>query len=173
MDSHDQPLVNRVAASSLVTFNLEDHFPKSQVFQFDLEEYLFKGLILKEKDFRLAMKEYDWRALEGKMLAVYCSADAIVPTWAFMLVTSYATPFAQSVFFGTPEELIKHHYHTLIENLDLSHLKDRKVIVKGCSQKPVPISAYVELTRRLRPIAQSIMYGEPCSSVPIYKRPKQ
>ena len=173
METDDKPLVNRVAASSLMTLNLEDYFPKSELVEFDLKDFLFRGLILKEKDFREALKEFNWSSLSGKMLAVHCSADAIIPTWAYMLVASYAAQYVESCFLGTPDEMLKSYYRVLIEDMDLSYLRDRKVIVKGCSKKPVPASAYVDLTRKLRPLVQSIMYGEPCSTVPIYKKPRQ
>ncbi|MCB0686799.1 MAG: DUF2480 family protein [Saprospiraceae bacterium] len=173
MDASDKPLVNRVAQSSLITINLEKYYPAEKIIAFDLKDFLFHGLILKEKDFRTALAEYDWTTLENGLLAIYCSADAIIPTWAFMLVTAYATPFAKQVFLGSKEDLIDKFYADLIETTDWSHLEGQRVVIKGCSDKPVPVSAYVNLTKKLQPIAQSIMFGEPCSTVPIFKRPRK
>lgn len=172
MDTADKPLVNRVAQSSLITFNLEEYFPKGEIVAFDLKDFLFHGLILKEKEFRAALAEYDWQKVKDCHLAVFCSADAVIPTWAYMLVVAYAAPFARQIYLGTVENLLEKHYSLLIIDLDLSHLQDQRVVIKGCSNKPVPASAYVDLTKKLQPIAQSIMYGEPCSTVPIFKRPR-
>ncbi len=165
-------LVNRVASSGLTTINLEDFFPKDEVVAFDLKPYLFMELILKEKDFREAMKAHEWTQYEGKNVLVFCSADAIIPVWAYMLVAMYAEPFAKEIFQGDEENFYKAHYEKIIANLDTSHYEAQRLVIKGCSDKPVPPSAYLALTKKLRPIAQSIMYGEPCSTVPIYKKAK-
>ena len=172
MDAIDKPLVNRVAASGLITLNLEDFFPKEELITFDLKDYLFMELILKEKDFRASSKEHDWEQYEGKNLVVFCSADAIIPVWAYMLVTAYATPFAKNIFQGTAEEFYKLAFQNALNELDMTIYEDKRIVVKGCSDKPVPPSAYVELTRKLQPYAKSIMYGEPCSTVPIFKKKK-
>jgi len=169
----DKPLVNRVAESSLITVNLEDFFPKSRIVDFDLKGFLFKELILKEKEFRTALKEYDWEKHRGEALAVFCSADAIVPTWAYMLVAAYAQPYVTELFMGSSALFIEKHYGEVLAGMDFRHLEDKRVVIKGCSNKPVPVSAYVDLTKRLQPLAQSIMYGEPCSTVPIFKRPRK
>jgi len=129
-------------------------------------------LILKEKDFRAALKEHDWLQYQGKILLVYCSTDAIIPVWAYMLVTGYAEPYAADIFQGKEEAYYKMAFNRALETLDAQQYEQKRVIIKGCSNKPVPPSAYVELTRKLRPYAQSIMYGEPCSTVPIFKRPR-
>ena len=168
----EKPLINKVARSGLKTINLEKFFPNVQLASFDLKDYLFMELILKEKDFRTALKEHDWTQYEGKVLCVFCSTDAIIPTWAYMLVTSYATPYADKVVQCDKETFIKLAYQEILGNLDVSQYTDQRIVIKGCSNKPVPVSAYVELTRLLRPIAKSIMYGEPCSTVPIYKKPR-
>ena len=168
----ERPLVNRVASSGIQTINLESFFPKEEVVIFDLKDYLFMELILKEKDFRAALKEHDWQQYEGKVLCVFCSTDAIIPTWAFMLVASYAAPFAAKVVQHTKETYYEMAYQIALANFDVSSYQDQRVVIKGCSNKPVPVSAYVELTRLLRPIAKSIMYGEPCSTVPIFKKPR-
>ncbi len=172
MQNVEQPLVNRVAASGLVTLKLEEYFPKEELALFDLKGFLFMELILKEKDFREALKEHDWTQYEGKNLAVFCSADAIIPVWAYMLVTVYATPHAKEIFQGTADEFYKHIFQKALDQVDPSQYEGQRIVIKGCSDKPVPPSAYVELTRKLQPYALSIMYGEPCSTVPIFKRPK-
>jgi hypothetical protein len=167
-----EPLVNRVANSGLITINLEDFFPGEEVVIFDLKDYLYMELILKEKDFRAALKEHDWSQYDNKNLVVYCSTDAIIPVWAFMLVTAYAEPHAKRIFQGDVENFYKVYFNEALNQIDASTYEQKRIVVKGCSDKPVPPSAYVELTRKLRPYAQSIMYGEPCSTVPIFKRPR-
>lgn len=173
MNTEEKPLINRVANSGLITINLEDFFPKEEVMTFDLKDYLFKELILKEKDFRLALKEHNWEQYQDKFLLVYCSTDAIIPVWAFMLVSAYATPHAKSIFQGTESEFHKLAFASALDNFDAAQYDQKKIIIKGCSNKPVPVSAYVDLTQKLQPFAQSIMYGEPCSTVPIFKRPRK
>jgi len=167
-----QPLVNRVANSGLITLNLEDYFPKQEIATFDLKGFLFMEMILKEKDFRAALKEYDWTQYEGKILTVFCSADAIIPVWAYMLVATYAEPFAADIFQGTKEEYLKAVYRGVLKDMDFAQYEGKRIVIKGCSNKPVPPAAYLALTTKLRPFAQSIMYGEPCSTVPIFKRPR-
>ena len=171
MASNDKPLVNRVANSGLITLNLEEFFPKEEVVAFDLKDYLFMELILKEKDFREALKEHDWSQYQDKILLVYCSTDAIIPVWAYMLVTGYAEPYAADIFQGDEQTYYQVAFNRALEALDAQQYEQQRIVIKGCSNKPVPPSAYVELTRKLRPYAQSIMYGEPCSTVPIFKRP--
>lgn len=168
----DKPLVNRVANSGLITLNLEDYFPTEDVVAFDLKDYLYMELILKEKDFREALKAHDWSQYDGKNVVVFCSTDAIIPVWAFMLVTVYAEPHANTVFQGTQEEYYKVAFQEALAAIDASQYDQKRIVIKGCSNKPVPPSAYVELTKKLRPYAQSIMYGEPCSTVPIFKKPR-
>jgi hypothetical protein len=169
----EEQLVNRVANSGLITLNLEEFFPQGEVINFDLKDYLFKELILKEKDFRTALKEHDWSQYEGKILLVYCSTDAIIPVWAYMLVTAYATPHAADIFQGDAEAYYKAAFAKALADLDASQYDQQRIVIKGCSDKPVPAAAYMELTRKLQPYAQSIMYGEPCSTVPIFKRPRK
>ena len=169
----DQPLVNRIANSKLKVINLEDYFPKSEVQSFDVKDYLFHGLILKEKDFRAALKELDWSVYESQSVAIHCSADAIVPTWAYMLVSSYLEPLNATHYFCDPSQFLSLYYTDILSGMDLSIYAEERVVIKGCSTKPVPTSAYVELTKRLRPHAQSVMYGEPCSTVPVFKRPRK
>lgn len=166
----EQPLVNRVAASGLITVDLEDFFPEVEIAHFDIKNYLFKELLLKEKDFRAALKEQDWSQYQDKVLLVYCSTDAIVPMWAYMLVAAYAAPYCKDIFNGTEKEYFQNTYNQIIEELAIEQYQDQRVIIKGCSDRPVPASAYLKLTQRLQPIAKTIMFGEPCSTVPIYKK---
>ena len=172
METANKPLVNRVANSGLITIKLEDFFPTEELATFDLKDYLFMELILKEKDFRAALKEHDWEQYKEKNLIVFCSADAIIPVWAYMLVTVYAAPFANQIFQGSQEEFYKMAFQNALTAVDGEAYEDKRIVIKGCSDKPVPPSAYVELTRKLQPYAKGIMYGEPCSTVPIYKKPR-
>lgn len=166
----EQPLVNRVAGSGLVTIDLEELYPAGEVVPFDLKGYLFMEMILKEKDFREALKAHDWSIYTGKNLAVFCSADAIIPMWAYMLVASFAAPFAGDIALTTPEQFVETAFLKKIAAMDISVYEGKRIVVKGCSDKPVPPSAYLEMTRRLQPVARSIMFGEPCSTVPVYKK---
>jgi hypothetical protein len=166
-------IINRVAESSLIQLDLEDWYDQAERKSFDLAAYLHMGLVLKELDFRSALKQIDWTLFQGKHLAIHCSADAIVPTWAFMLVATHAAPFTKSIVFGTKDKIDEILFERWIENLNISPFIDQKVIVKGCSKFPVPVSAYVSITSKLTPVVQSLMFGEPCSNVPLYKRKKQ
>lgn len=166
-------LVNRVASSGLITLKPEDWAPTVLPEVFDLKDYLFMALILKEQDFRTSMKEHDWTQYKDKALCVYCSADAIIPSWAYMLVTTMASPFAREVFFGSMEQWISKQLMQYIEQMDLTAYKDQMVIIKGCSDEvAIGPEIYVALTSRLVPVVKSLMFGEPCSTVPVYKRPK-
>ena len=167
-----ETLVNRVANSGIITINLEQYYPESIFAQFDLKDFLFMEIILKEKDFRKSLKEINWGIYQDKILLIYCSTDAIIPLWAYMLVASYAEGNALETYVGNQEAYLNHHYQSVIENLDLSSYAEKRIVIKGCSNKPVPAGAYQSLTRKLKPLALSIMFGEPCSMVPIYKRPK-
>jgi len=173
MSDNIKPLVNRVANSGLKVFNLEDHYPTASFKAFDLKPYLFKELILKEKDFRKALKELDWTQYSDTIALVYNSNDAIIPVWAYMLVAAALTDHTSEIFQGTQEEYLKLHYQKLISEIAGEEFQDERVVIKGCSGKPVPPSAYAALTAKLKPFAQSIMYGEPCSTVPITKRPRK
>lgn len=166
------PLVNRVAASSLETINLEKFFPTEEIAIFDIKDYLFKELILKEKDFRAALKTHDWSQYHNKTLLVNCSTNAIIPIWSYMLVSAYAANHTDQIFQGTKEAYYQTAYSKALQATDWSIYEGKPVVIKGCSDKPVPPAAYMELTRLLQPIAKSIMYGEPCSTVPIYKKKK-
>lgn len=169
----DKPLVNRVANSGLITINLEEFYPKGETVEFDLKDYLFMELILKEKDFRAALKEHDWQQYEGKHLLVFCSVDAIIPMWAYMLVSAYAEPFVASIVQGNKDEFLKLSYQEALSNIDFEQYEDKRIVIKGCSDKPVPAFAYSLLTQKLRSKAKSIMFGEPCSTVPVYKKPRK
>lgn len=170
--SEEKPLVNRVANSGLINFNLESHYPKFDFELFDLKDYLFKGLILREKDFRADLKELDWSRYTNKITLIVCSTDAIIPIWAYMLIAAYANEYAAEIFQGNKEEYLKYYYQRLIDGIDATEYDEKRVVIKGCSDKPVPPSAYAALTSKLKGHAQSIMFGEPCSTVPIYKRPR-
>ena len=165
-------LVNRVANSGIITLNLEKYFPEQEIAHFDLKDYLFMEMILKEKDFRKSLKEMDWSQYKGKILLIYCSNDAIIPLWSYMLVASYAHDVVHDTYVGDEEAYLNHHYQNVINEMDLSAYKDKRIVIKGCSNKPVPAGAYQNLTRRLKSSALSIMFGEPCSMVPIYKKKK-
>lgn len=163
-------IVNRVANSGLVNFDLEAYYPKGQRQIIDLKDWLFEGLILKEKDFRQAVKDYDWAQHQDQYVAIDCSADAIVPVWSYMLISNAISPYAKKVVKGNLENLESLIFHELINTLDIIPFKNQRVIVKGCSNLPIPESAYVAITNKLSPVVKSIMYGEACSSVPIYKK---
>ncbi len=166
-------LINKVAASGLITLRPEEWVPAILPVPFDLKEFLFMGQIVKEKDFREAMKQHDWSQYKDRSLAVFCSADAIIPNWAYMLVTSLATPFAKEVYSGTPEAWIQDQLLHHIDTMDIKAYTDQRVIIKGCSDHvAIGPDIYMALTSRLQPIVKSLMFGEPCSTVPVYKRPK-
>lgn len=164
-------MVNRVAASGLITLKLEDYWPEASLADFDLKDYLFRELILKEKDFRQAIKAHDFSRYEGRVLLVYCSADAIIPSWAYMLVAAAAAPFAADVYQGRRKDYLRDHFRAAIKRLDPAEYEGQRIVVKGCGDKEVPASAYLDVTAHLRPVARSIMFGEPCSTVPVYKQP--
>jgi len=163
-------IVNRVAQSPLITVNLEDFYHEGERVVFDMKDHLFHGLILKEKDFREFIKTHNWQQYAGKNVAITCTADAIVPTWAYMLVAVALEPYAKKVVFGTLEDLEKSLFQEALAAVDWQQFKDAKVVVKGCSKVDVPIAAYVEATHRLKPLAASVMFGEACSTVPVFKR---
>lgn len=165
-------IINKVAQSGIVTIDLEELYPKGERVLIDIKEQLFQGLILREKDFREFIKNEDWSKYTNKYVAITCSTDAIVPTWAYMLVAIQLEPFAKKTVFGNLETLETVLFHELLKNLNVNDYTDARIVVKGCGKLPVPIAAYVEITRLLTPVAKSIMYGEPCSTVPLYKKAK-
>lgn len=165
-------LINKVAQSALVTLNLEELIHPGERVVYDIKDNLFMGLILREKDFRAFIKENDWSVYEGKNVAIINSADAIVPTWAYMLLATKLQPFANRYVLGDLEALEQSLFQDAIARINPEEYRDAKVVVKGCGQIPVPNFAYVEITKVLLPVVSSIMYGEPCSTVPLYKKPK-
>lgn len=166
-----ETIVNKVAESGIITLDLAPFIPE-EVALFDLKPFLFREMILKEKDYRAALQTYEWEQYKGKNVAVFCSVDAIIPIWAYMLATSYLQPVALSVYFGTGEEMTKVLLRERINEIDLSEYTDKRVVIKGCGDVPIPDAAYVAVTQHLRPVVKSLMYGEPCSTVPIYKKPR-
>ena len=168
MENSDE-IRNKVAESALITFNLEDLYQVGQRKTFDLKDFLFEGLILREKDYREALKNFDWSVYQGAFVNIECTADAIVPQWSFMLASAYLQPVAKRVVMGTSDTLETVLFQDTLAGLELEQFRDERVIVKGCSKYPVPTSAYVEFVSKLRPIAKSVMYGEACSTVPLFK----
>lgn len=165
-----ESFVNKVAASGLITFNLEEYLHPGERIVYDIKENLFHGLMLREKDFREFVKTHDWAAYTGKNVAIICSADAIVPTWAYMLLANRMKPYANEIVFGDLETLETVLFTKALSKIDLKAFEGERVVVKGCADITLPVSAYVEITNLLTPVVKSIMYGEPCSTVPIYKR---
>ena len=163
-------IVNKVASSGLLTFNLEEYFHKGERLVYDIKDNLFHGLILKEQDFRAFIKEHDFSQYTGKNIGIICSADAIVPTWAYMLLANRMKPFANEVVFGDLAVLETVLYTKALSKINVADFAGERVVIKGCADLEVPVSAYVEITALLTPVAKSIMYGEPCSTVPIFKR---
>jgi hypothetical protein len=166
----DGTIVNKVADSGLYTLDLERFLPEQEILAFDLTPFLFRGMILKEKDFRDAMESEDWLKYSGKAVAVFCSTDAIIPSWAYMLVSSMLSGIAYTVYAGTTAELEKSLIMENLQQLEASDFTNKKVVVKGCGVKQIGAFAYLEITRKLRPVVKSLMYGEPCSTVPVYKK---
>ena len=163
-------IINRVANSKLITLNLEDYYPKGNRVLFDIKDWLFEGFVLREKDFRNQAAEFDWSQFQGTYVALTCSSDAIVPGWAYMLLSIQLEPYAKKTIIGNLENLETSIYQDVLNNLDVSEFKNKPIIIKGCSNKPVPQNAYIMLATKLKPIAKSIMYGEACSSVPLFKK---
>ena len=166
----EEVFVNKVAESGLITIDPATYFPTGESVTFDLKGFLFMGLILKEKDFREALKNTDWEIYRNKNVAVTCTADAIVPVWAFMLIATYLEPVAANIVMGNDQELQKQLFLRNLAAINIAEYADKRVVIKGCGDTPVGEFVYMELTRLLRPVVKSIMYGEPCSTVPVYKR---
>jgi len=163
-------IVNKVAQSKLITFNLEDYYPQGNRVVLDIKDWLFEGFILKEKEFRTFVDAHDWSQYKGAYVAMQCSTDAIVPGWAYLLLSVKLSGIAKKAIQGSLVDLETSIYQSVIENIDVSEYQDKLIIIKGCSKKPVPANAYLFLAERLKSVAKSIMYGEACSSVPLYKR---
>lgn len=163
-------IINKVAESGLIELDLANYYPKGETAVFDLKNYLFMELILKEKDFREALKNLDFSIYQDKYVAVTCSTDAIIPVWAYMLVASYLQPFAKDIVAGDEAFLHKTLFLKNIAAINVDDYADKRVVIKGCGDLPIGEFAYLEITKLLRPVAKSIMYGEPCSTVPVYKK---
>lgn len=169
----EEEIINRVANSSLITIDLEDYYPQGKRSIIDIKEWLYEGLILKEKDFRKQLKNISWDQYTNHYVVLNCSTDAIIPGWAYMLITTYLTPYAKKVVVGDIEKLETILYQTEIDKIEFNQFTDKPIIIKGCSNKPVPQNAYIQLIQKLQPFAKSIMYGEACSSVPLFKKAKK
>mgnify|MGYP001412450596 CR=1 FL=1 len=165
-----EEIVNKIANSGLINLDLEEFYPDGKRLVFDLKDWLYEEIILKEKDFRENLKKHDWSIYTDAYVALKCCVDAIVTAWAYMLVLTYLQPIAKKVVFGSLEDLDVLLYHDIIEKLPIEDYVDQRIIIKGCSRKPVPENAYIELINKLQPIAKSLMFGEACSTVPLYKK---
>ena len=164
-----EEIVNKIGQSSLITLDLEKYFPEEEITMFELKPFLFMELILKEKDFRAALQDTDWNQYRDQIVGVYCSSDAIIPLWAYMLVTGWLVPVAKDVVQGDEQTVLRQVISEKIAAIDPAEFMDKRIVVKGCGEKAIGAFAYLEITKRLRPVAKSIMYGEPCSTVPVYK----
>ena len=167
-----ESIVNRVANSALITLDLEEYYHTGERILYDIRQNLFQDLILKEKDFRAFVKEHNWQQYDGKNVALTCTTDAVIPTWAYMLLATAISPYANLVVFGDLEALEQALFQQALAKINLEQFEDQRVVIKGCSKVEVPVFAYVEIIRLLQPITKSLMYGEPCSTVPIYKANK-
>ncbi|MEZ4776878.1 MAG: DUF2480 family protein [Bacteroidia bacterium] len=163
-------IVNRIANSPIITFKLEEHYPQGDRLLLDIKDQLFQGMILRERDFRAWIKSHDWQQYEGKHVAINCSADAIIQTWAWMLLEVSLQPFAKTVVFGSLEDLETQLWRNVLDNISFPEFADRPVVVKGCTNIQIPTSVYVEVTRRMMPYVKKLSFGEPCSTVPVYKK---
>ncbi len=165
-----ETFINKVAESGIISLDLELFYPKEDIVEFDMKDYLFMGLILKEKEFREALKTLDTNSYVNKIVALTCTADAVIPMWAYMLVASLLQPISKEIIFGNKETAIKKILLRNITAMNLGDYTDKRVVIKGCGELPITEEAYVEITKLLRPVTKSIMYGEPCSTVPVYKK---
>jgi len=156
--------------SPLETLDLEEYYPKEEIVGLDIKAFLFMELIIKEKEFRATLQSTDWTKYQDKIVAVHCSVDAVIPVWAYMLLVSYLEPVARDIIMGDEKLALRQSLLKRIEAIDINEFRDKKVVIKGCGNLPIGEFAYMEITKRLRPVSKSIMYGEPCSTVPIYKR---
>lgn len=166
----EEVIRNKVAESGIITLNLEDFYPREEVVIFDIKDYLFMEMILKEKDFREALKQHDWQQYAGKTVGITCTADAIVPLWAYMLIITYLQPVADFVAVGNAEELKKRLLLNNINAINTADYQDKRVVIKGCGDMGIGAEAYADITRVLLPVVKSLMYGEPCSTVPVFKK---
>jgi len=167
-----EEIINRIANSNLTTIDLEDFYPKGNRIVFDIKGWLYEELILREKDFRESVKNHDWSQYQDSYVALTCSSDAIIPSWAYLLLTVELTPFAKQVVVGDLPLLETVIYQDIINQIDISDYQDKPIIIKGCTNKPIPSSAYTLLIQKVKPVAKSVMFGEACSTVPLYKKKK-
>lgn len=166
-----EEIVNKVANSGLITIDLEDFYPRQHVAEIDIKDFLFEGIILREKDFRKSLDEIPWADFKNQIIAVFCSEEAIIPKWAYMLVSMHAAPYTDQIYFGTREFALEEAFiDNLNKNLHAKDYTDKRVVIKGCSDREVAERVYLSITNRLIPVVKSLMYGEPCSTVPIYKK---
>tara|TARA_B100000767_G_scaffold231307_1_gene222681 strand:- start:698 stop:1207 length:510 start_codon:yes stop_codon:yes gene_type:complete len=165
-------IINKVSNSKLINIDLEEFYPDGERVLFDIKDWLFEGIILREKDFRASVKDHNWSGYKNAFVALTCSEDAIIPSWAYLLLASELSAFAKKVVVGNLELLETVLFQEVIQNLNIEPFKDKPIIIKGCAQKPIPSSAFTMLIQKLQPIAKTIMYGEACSTVPLYKRKK-
>lgn len=169
----EQPIVNRVAKSKIQTFDLEKIYPDGERVALDISQWLYKGFVVKEKEFRESLKKHNWNQYQDQFIAIYCSNDAIVPEWAYMLITTYLNDYAQKIVYGSLHELEIQLFNDVIRQIDPEEYRDKPVIIKGCSEKSIPQNAYIQLVQKLQPVVKSMMFGEACSSVPLYKKPRK
>ena len=167
-----EEIINKVASSKLITIDLEDYYPQGKRVVIDIKEWLFQELILKEKDFRLSVKEHNWSQYQNSYVALICSTDAIIPSWAYLLITTNLAPFTKKIIVGSLSELETAIFQDVISVLPIEEYKNKPIIIKGCSEKDIPETAYVQLVSKLIPVATSVMYGEACSTVPLFKSKK-
>jgi hypothetical protein len=165
-----EPFINKVAESGLISLDLAQYIPDNDIVVFDIKPYLFMELILKEKDFRASLAAIEWTQFENKIVGIFCSTDAIIPMWANMLIVANVSPYAKSVYFGDENKTRELVLLEEIQKLDATSFADQRVVVKGCGDTPIGESAFIAITQKLRPVVKSIMYGEPCSTVPVYKK---
>lgn len=165
-----EELINKVTQSGLITIDLEKYLPTEDIVGFDIKNFLFMEMLLKEKDFRMALDQQEWNQFKGKIVAVFCSSDAIIPMWAYMLVVSKLSGIAHDIHFGNEEEILKEEIIDNIKKINPNEYVGKRVVVKGCGEKIIPEYAYLEISKKLIPVVQSMMYGEPCSTVPVYKK---
>ena len=166
----NQPIENKIAKAGLNVLEMSRFTSDEEILSFDIANQLWQGIALKEKDFRAFISDTDWSTYTNKYVAVFCSADAIIPNWAFMLIASSLAPHTQHIYFGSPDQYASHIIRMRIENLDLEEFRDQRVMVKGCGDKAIDFSAFGTLAAHLTPVVKSLMFGEPCSTVPVYKR---
>jgi hypothetical protein len=165
-----EPIINKVAESGLVSLDLAQYIPTTEIVLFDIKQFLFMELILKEKDFRAALLNADLTIYQDKIVGIYCSVDAIIPMWANMLIASALQPFAKAIYFGDENKVREQVLLEAIASISSADFIDQRVVVKGCGETPISESAYISITNKLKPVVKSIMYGEPCSTVPVYKK---